>query len=103
MKITLALLLLLLCSLNGGAQSSVIPVSYVDSLNKIAESDSLYYFQKIRFAQRAFDAAQAANYEAGEFRALQSLEPANLNLNKYDAALQNFFAARKLGEYRPKT
>lgn len=94
----ISVLLLLLWSLGGRAQSSVIPVSYVDSLNEIATSDSLYYFQKIKFAQRALDAARDIDYDRGEFSALQNLGIAHLNLNKYDSALENFFAARKLGE-----
>jgi len=95
-------LLLFVCGLlygtNATAQVSVIPKSYVDSLNQLASSDSLYYFQAIKYAQKAFDAAQAIDYIPGEFKALQHLGLANLNLNQYDAALDNFFAAKKIGE-----
>lgn len=88
----------LFCSLFLAAQVNVIPKSYVDSLNKLADSDSLYYFQKIKIAQKALDAAQATEYINGEFRALKTLGLAHLNLNKYDAALSNFLAAKKIGE-----
>jgi tetratricopeptide (TPR) repeat protein len=88
----------LLLSVCLAAQVKVIPKSYVDSLNKLASNDSLYYFQKIKVAQKAFDAAQAINYAVGEFRALQTLGLSNLNLNKYDDALSNFLAAKKIGE-----
>jgi hypothetical protein len=88
----------LLCSLYVTAQVSVIPKSYVDSLNSLANSHSLYYFQKIKIAQKALDAAQAINYTDGEFRALNSLGISHLNLNKYDSALSNFLAAKKTGE-----
>jgi len=88
----------LLCSLSLVAQVSIIPKSYVDSLNKLAKSDTLYYFQKIKIAQKALDAAQAIDYTDGEFRALNSLGVAHLNLNKYDEALSKFLAAKKIGE-----
>jgi len=88
----------LLFSLGLVAQVSIIPKSYVDSLNKLAKNDSLYYFQKIKVAQKALDAAQAIDYTDGEFRALNSLGVAHLNLNKYDKALSNFLAAKKIGE-----
>jgi len=88
----------LLCSLCLAAQVSVIPKSYVDSLNRLSNSDSLYYFQKIKIAQKALDAAQAIDYTSGEFRALNTLGLSHLNLNKYDDALSNFLAAKKIGE-----
>lgn len=88
----------LLCSLCLAAQVSVIPKSYVDSLNKLVRSDSLYYFQKIKIAQKALDAAQAIEYTDGEFRALTTIGLSNLNLNKYDEALATFLAAKKIGE-----
>lgn len=88
------LCLFLLGSTVANAQVGVIPKGYIDSLIELTNSDSLFYFQKIKHAEKALEYATAIDYSVGQFKANMASGRCYLNLNRYDFTLKHFQDAR---------
>jgi len=88
-KISL-LLLYLVCCISVYAQQSIISKAEIDSLITIADTDSLFHFQREGFALKALDLSTAIDYDEGIHQAKMSLGVIYLNITKYEKSLQYF-------------
>lgn len=76
--------------------SDPIQTKEVDSLNTLAEVDSISLFQQINLGEQALKLAKEIEYPGGLYNANMNIGIGHLNLSNYKEALTHFYDARNL-------
>lgn len=84
--------------------SNPVQTAAIDSLNAMAESDSVSLFQQISLGEQALTLAKDINYKNGLYNANMVIGIGHLNLSNYKEALTHFYDAKNLaGEMNDTT
>ncbi|MCB0643292.1 MAG: hypothetical protein KDC44_16700, partial [Phaeodactylibacter sp.] len=78
-------------------QIEVLPKEYVDSIVKLARADTLSFYARARYAEKATTVAEAINYDEGKFQSRMAEGIAYLNVSQFDKALNSFQQAYQIG------
>ena len=90
------IILLLFISPSLMGQVEELPKEYVDSLVSLARADSLSFYARARYAEKAVTIAQSIKYDEGRFKAKMAEGIAYLNVSQFDKALESFQGAYKI-------
>ena len=83
-------ILLLLIPLNIFSQVGIVEPETIDSLNRLAQADSISFAQRIKIGERALDLAKLADYTKGFYDSHLNIGIGYLNISNYTKALDNF-------------